>query len=153
MSNFVERIKAYRIERKTLKAKRKIIRDKNKAIEDNIKSLVKLGKYDEIFSKYGKDAYLKYVPNRIINKEYEKLKKEGRYEDIFIKLGLIRYDKALKSAMYNEIRQEQGIVKASIWRIKKNFIDNIKNMITFGIYGFAFLLGSTGVKSMEIGAN
>ena len=79
MSNIVERIKTYRIERKTLKAKRKIIKDKIKSIENNIKSLVKLGKYDEVFSKYGQYAYFRFVPNRIKNKEYKRLKKEGRY--------------------------------------------------------------------------
>ena len=115
-----------------------MLKEKNKSIEDNIKSLVKLGKYEEIFSRYGRNAYLKFVPNRIKNKEYKKLKKEGRYEDIYSKLGSNKYEQALNNAMFNEIKQEQGIGKAIFWKIKENIR---KELTLFGIYSSAVLLG------------
>lgn len=47
------------------------------------------------------------------------LKKEGRYLDILHKYGGSEYYRILKKAMYNEIKENKGIIPAIIWRAKE----------------------------------
>ncbi len=87
--------------------------------KDKIRALVKEKKYDEVFREFGIKAYKKYVPSKYRRQDLAKLKKERRYEDIFNKYGQKEYNKILIKAMYEEIKEEKGGFKASLWRIAR----------------------------------
>lgn len=91
----------------------------DKESKEKIKLLKKQEKYNEIYSEFGSEAYLKYTPSKIKKSELKKLKKEGRYEDIYLKYGPVAHEKILTKAMYEEIKEAKGPLKAIIWNIGK----------------------------------
>ena len=100
----------------------------DKISKENIKRLKKDKKYDEIFVKYGIKAYKKYVPLRYRIQDQIKLQEEGKYEDIYNKYGKEEYSRILTKAMYDDIKQERGIGKAIIWRIKSGIAKTDKKV-------------------------
>jgi hypothetical protein len=54
---------------------------------NDIKKLKEQQNYDEIYKKYGRNVYIKYVPKKYRKVELKKLKKEKRYFDIYNKYG------------------------------------------------------------------
>ncbi len=77
----------------------------------------------------------------------KKLIKEKRYEDIYNKYGEYEYDKLLIKAMYEEIKEEKGTLRAQLWKIKEQILFGIKKI---GMYGGIALLSTSAVISSDI---
>ncbi len=108
---------------------------KNKEVKASISALVDEGKYDEVFSQYGRDAYKKFVPGKYRRAELKRLKAEGKFEDIFSKYGEDEYSKVLIGAMFDEIREEKGFVSAALWRA--GYMAK-RAALTTALFGLAF---------------
>ncbi len=91
----------------------------DKESKEKIKLLKKQEKYNQIYLDYGAEAYQKYTPSKVKKAELKKLKKEGRYEDIYNKYGPAEHEKILVKAMYEEIKEAKGPLKAILWNIGK----------------------------------
>lgn len=87
--------------------------------KEKIKLLKKQEKYNQIYLDYGAEAYQKYTPSKVKKAELKKFKKEGRYEDIYNKYGPAEHEKILVKAMYEEIKEAKGPLKAILWNIGK----------------------------------
>ncbi len=87
----------------------------DKISREKIKKLKQDKKYDEIFLEFGKKAYINYAPAKYKKEELKRLKKEKRYEDIYNKYG---YNTILVKAMYDEIKDAKGTIKAILWKIQ-----------------------------------
>ena len=79
-------------------------KERNKDVE----SLLKEKKFDEIFTKYGQNIYLKTVPYKVRIKDANNLFKQGRYEDIYIKHGSKIYESYLHKMKIIDILTETG---------------------------------------------
>lgn len=77
----------------------------------DVKLLLKEKNYDEIFTKYGQNIYLKTVPNKVRKKDANNLFEQGRYEDIYRKHGYEKYkaylDRMREVDVLTEIGNEQ----------------------------------------------
>ena len=91
----------------------------DKESKEKIKLLKKQEKYNQIYLDYGAEAYQKYTPSKVKKAELKKFKKEGRYEDIYNKYGPAEHEKILVKAMYEEIKEAKGPLKAILWNIGK----------------------------------
>jgi hypothetical protein len=109
----------------------------DKVSKERIKQLKKEKKYNEIFVEFGQKNYKKYVPNKIKREDLSKLKKEGKYEDIYNKYGESIHNSLLIKAMYREIKETQGIRKATAWRIKKGILNTAKALGIYTVLGFS----------------
>ena len=89
----------------------------DKISRKKIKKLKQDKKYGEIFLEFGKEAYINYVPAKYKKEDLKRLKKEKRYEDIYNKYGKDTYNSILVKAMYGEIKEAKGTIKAILWRI------------------------------------
>ena len=103
-----------------------------KVIREQIKKLKKEKEYDKIYEIYGREEYLKNTPYLIKMKEINGLKKEGKYFDILNKYGEKAYNQTLKRAMYEEIKENRGILRAGLWRIKEGVKRGIKHTALIG---------------------
>ncbi len=115
-------------------------------MKEEIQELINLGKYDDIFHKFGQKIFLKYVPKKYKKMDIEKLLEEGRYEDIYLKYGEKAYNKILFKVMYKEIRENKGQREANIWKYKVRIQRFLKAL------GFTTVLGlsvATGGKNNE----
>lgn len=90
----------------------------DKISRKKIKKLKQDKKYDEIFLEFGKKAYIHYAPAKYKKEELKRLKKEKRYEDIYNKYGKDTYNTILVKAMYDEIKEAKGTIKAILWKIQ-----------------------------------
>ena len=114
--------------------------EKGKKEKEAIKKLAEDKEYEKIYQQYGQTAYLKYTPPKYIREDFNKLKKEGKYEDIYLKYGNVKYTgslvkniyltyvkakytRLLVKAMYNEIKQENGLLKALLWKARVHIKD------------------------------
>ena len=114
-------------------------------------------KYEEIYQKYGIDAYRLYVPNKVIRAEIQKLKREGSYEAIRNKFGEGVYNSCLIDAYAREIAEAKGDRKAFLWKtgmkIKKFFVKS--SLLAAGMasvtatYGTAFLVSLAHTSNIE----
>ena len=82
--------------------------------------------------------------------DLRKLKTEGKYEDIYNKYGEDKYNKILSKAMYNEIKQEKGNVKAIFWKLKQILINMLKRL---GLYSMIFTISEATLTKLQIEAN
>lgn len=88
----------------------------DKISKERIKELKKDKKYNEIYIEFGMEAYNKYVPEKIRKADLKKLKQEGKYEDIYNKYGEAKYNAVLTNAMYKEIKETKGTLKAILYK-------------------------------------
>ena len=119
-------------------------------IRAKIKELKAQGKYEEIFSQYGRTAYSLYVPRKYKKQDLKSLKKEERYEDIYQKYGENEYNKLLIGAMYKEIKAERGLLPAIAWRSKEHFSNFLKKS---GIVALSAATTLTGTMAYSQGAD
>ena len=85
----------------------------------DIERLLKEKKYDDIFTRYGQNIYLKTVPYKVRKKDVENLFKQGRYEEIYIKHRRKKYEIYLDKMREIDVLTETGSkTKGVIERIK-----------------------------------
>lgn len=122
----------------------------DKESKKKIKSLKNEEKYEDIFNEFGKNIYLKYVPEKYKRQDKKKLKKERKYEDIYNKYGKSEYDKILIQAMYNEIKEEKGTIKAFLWKIKQKLVNATKfTMLTIGGVTSSTVISTETIKQIN----
>ncbi len=114
--------------------------DKNS--KEKIKQLREEKKYEEIYVQFGEKIFNKYVPHKYKKEDIKKLKQEKRWQDIYNKYGETEYNKILTKAMYEEIKEVRGNVKATMWRIGRK-MSNIAKQI--GINSGVTFLALTSV--------
>ena len=101
----------------------------DKQTKETIEKLKKEKQYDKIYEQFGNEAYRKNIPKRLRKQELKKLKQERKYFDIYNKYGTAEYEKVLIKAMYEERKENKGILNASLWRIKENIRNATKNLL------------------------
>lgn len=82
--------------------------------------------------------------NKEERKEIKKLKEEKRYNEIYFKYGEKEYNKLLAKAMYEEIKESRGTMKASMWRIKNSILKITKRV---GLLSTVVLLEGTALMA------
>lgn len=114
----------------------------DKISRERIKELKKNKKYDEIYIEFGMGAYNKYVPTYVRQADLKKLKQEGRYEDIYNKHGKAKYNAVLTDAMYREIKETKGTLKAILYKTGQKISATAKKL------GFATAFSFLSLSSM-----
>lgn len=89
---------------------------------DVIRKLKKEKKYDDIFTLYGRSAYLFHTPSKYIKKDIKKLLKKGNFEDIYSKYGATSYNGNLSKMQAIDIYTETN-------SHGKSFLSKTKNGI------------------------
>jgi len=117
---------------------------------NDIKKLKEQQNYDEIYKKYGRNVYIKYVPKKYRKVELKKLKKEKRYFDIYNKYGESYYNKILLKAYFEENKEARG----SLYAIRKDFSMRMKKFfVRSAIVGSGVLsTGAFGVHKLHEGS-
>ena len=93
----------------------------NQIFHSNIEFQKSYYKFEKIYEKYGKEAYLKYVPRKYKTQELKNLIKEEQFVDIYEHYGV----KTLKNLEYTlKLTQSEGTthnwIKLLIIKIKKS---------------------------------
>ncbi len=126
----------------------------NKETIEKIKELKKQKKYNDIFVKYGKKAYIKNTPSQYRKRELKKLKKEGKYLDIYNKYGEGEYNKLLLHARTQEIKETQGSLKAYSWNALQKMKMFMKKIGLYSAIGLTEIaLGTSSIAQMSINEN
>lgn len=81
---------------------------KRKEKKQDIKQLLKMKKYEDIYIKYGQKAYIKATPYKVKKKDMQELFEQGRYEDIYIKYGEKIYNSYLTYMREVDVQTETG---------------------------------------------
>ncbi len=100
----------------------------DKVSKERIKQLKRDKKYNEIYIEFGMEVYNKYVPTYVRQADLRKLKQEGRYEDIYNKYGETKYYAVLKDAMYKEIKETKGTLKAILYKTGQKISSTAKRL-------------------------
>lgn len=92
----------------------------NQIFHSNIEFQKSFYKFEKIYEKYGKEAYLKYVPRKYKTQELKSLIKEEQFVDIYEHYGV----KTLKNLEYTlKLTQNEGkthnVFKLLIIKLKK----------------------------------
>lgn len=150
------------------KEKRKLIKSEIKQIQNEInvdKSKLKsrserrefeqkeeFKRFQQIYLKYGKDAYLKYVPDKYRACQLNYLKINRLYLYVYEQFGEEEIKEHLEQIKENDIEYEVGKLRAVLYKIKHTILKKIiptAAATTLGLpTGFA-LLADTQIRSNE----
>lgn len=119
----------------------------DKISKEMIKKLKKEEKYNEIFMGFGQKAYKKYTPKKYQREELHRLSQERRFEDIYNKYGESLYDTISIKAMYDEIKEEKGTIKAMLWKVEQKVLYFAKQ-IGFST-AFSLMALTTGMPAVS----
>ncbi len=118
----------------------------NKDLRKELRQLKKRKEFDRIYERFGGIVYRNTVPTWYAYEEKKNLLKQGKYEEIYDKYGNSAYQKVVEKAKYDEIKENQGLGKAMLYKASC-FLKKIGIFSALFVTGFS-ALGSTTSQSL-----